>query len=80
MYPYAGDANEGINWRNTVRGYSISRNEVLVPIPECAGTHELKEVTLANMATECDDQGRVIDDLARLGDVVWPQRLPRAQC
>ena len=70
-YSYNGDANEGVKWRKTVRGYSISRNKVPSPILDPVEKHELKKVTLEAMSDECDEQGWMIDDLERLSEVLW---------
>ena len=66
-----GDANEGVKWHKTVRGYFISRNKVLSPILDFVEKHELKEVTLAKMEEECNIQGWMIEDLERLSEVLW---------
>ena len=60
-----------MKWRKTVRGYFISRNKVLSPILDFIEEHELKEVTLSAMHAECERQGWMIDDLARLSEVLW---------
>ena len=70
-HAYAGDVNEGVKWRRTVRGYFISRNRVLAPILDFVESFELREVTMESMEAQCIAEGWMIDDLDRLGEVLW---------